>query len=240
MTWRRLSIPFLWKNYGVWAKKKAHVLRKHGLSTIVHIAASDLYFLEAWFGTLGKTIWEMTQGVDHRIVESDSKAKLMGREYTFSEDINDSPLIKAMLLYLAEDVGFRLREMGVKGKTIGIKLRYSDFNTLIRRKTLSEPVNLANKIHSHCIDLLKSLRLQKRYFRLIGMAVSGLTDLGTKQLSLFDTEQDKKAGKIALVIASLKEKFRVEIVTAARLLGLKKRLVPVNKACLVFISFLQK
>ncbi len=214
-----LSVEKLW---GV-GKKTADVLKKHGLNTIGQIAALDPCFLQARLGTLGKRIWELAQGIDHRIVETDTEAKSVGREYTFGEDISDISYLKGTLLYLAEDVGFRLREMGIKGKTISIKLRYADFETLTRCKTLSEPINLGNQIYRHCIDLLASLKLQNRYFRLIGVAASGLTDMKTKQLPLFVRDQDEKNEQVALVVDSLKEKFGRQIITPARFLELKKK-----------------
>lgn len=171
------------------------------------------------FGSFGHQLYNLARGIDYRPVESERKVKSIGRETTFAHDIVDPAALEEYLLELATDVGRSLRKKSLKGKTITVKIKYSDFRTITRSVTLDISTNLEAIIYTEACRLLKNT--PGKPTRLIGVSVHNLTDEEEAQLSLF---QEQQAGddRLAKAVDAVKDKYGEKILTRARLLKPKK------------------
>jgi DNA polymerase-4 len=110
----------------------------------------------------------------------------MGAEETFARDLDDPEVILREFLRLSHTVARRLRGQGMVGRTVSIKVRMSDFSTLTRSRTLSEPTDVAQEIYEAAAGLYRALGLQRVRIRLVGVRLEGLdqSDGGARQLPL--------------------------------------------------------
>jgi len=184
-----LPIKRIW---GV-GKKTEQQLHQYGINTVYELRHKPLEWLIQHFGKLGEHIYRLANGQDKREVISDAKAKSISSETTFATDVKDTESLLAILLQLSEQVASRLRDKGVKGKTISIKIRFHDFKTITRSKTLSESssqtMQIWQVVKKLFLDVIKAGELS---IRLVGVSVSGFDDVDAQQGDLFevDTKQD--------------------------------------------------
>lgn len=165
-----LPISRLW---GV-GKVTAGQFERLGIKTIGQLRRRTPEFLEFEFGKFGKQIWELAHGRDSRPVVSDHRAKSLSTEHTFAEDIRDSAILRAWLIDLCEQVGFRIRQHGFYGRTVQIKLRFADFRTITRAQTLYKPSQSTADISHTALELLARARPDQSAVRLLGVGISGL------------------------------------------------------------------
>ncbi len=214
----KLPVERLW---GV-GEKTAAALKERGINYIGQIARMEMKFLEAQLGSTGRLIWHLAQGIDDRPVEPEHEVKSVGREQTFLEDICDLNYLEAVLYYLAEDVGRRLRTKGLAGKVVTVKIRFKSFKTITRRKTLAEKTCWGADIFKAGKEIIKEQDLTGSYIRLVGISVSGLSKGNNNQPQLFSSEKKKKEEQMISTIDRLKNKFGERIIGPARLLELEK------------------
>ena len=116
----------------------------------------------------------------------DARAKSISAETTFAEDIGDEDALLANLMQLTEQVAARCRQHGFAGKTVNLKIRYHDFRTLTRSKTLAVPTSQTEPIWQTAKQLLlKQTRAQPDPVRLLGVGVSGFRSGTMQQGDLF-------------------------------------------------------
>ena len=153
------------------------VLARYGLRTVGEVARTPRSTLEAALGAaVGAQLHELAWARDPRPVEPYEAAKSISSEETFASDIDDPEALAREVLRCATRVGRRLREAGVVGRTITLKLRYADFKTITRGRTLPDPTDVDADIHRVAADLLRRLRLGRVPVRLVGVSVSNLGD----------------------------------------------------------------
>lgn len=139
------------------------------------------------FGTSGEHFWKLAHGLDDRRVVPEREAKTISHESTFPKDIDDLEILHSWLLELTEQVGARLRARRYVGKTVQIKVRYSDFHTITRSRSLESPTNSTDRLWQVASKLLQtSLPPRRLEIRLLGMGVSNLEEARPVQLHLFD------------------------------------------------------
>ncbi|GAB6154281.1 DNA polymerase IV [Desulfosporosinus burensis] len=197
-------------------EKTAEQLHSYNVKTVRDLRRLELGYLTKLFGTLGSQLYHLAQGIDHRLVESDRVVKSIGRETTFATDIADLEVLETTLLDLAVDVGRSLRKETLRGKTITLKVRYDDFRTLTRSRTLPRATDLEDVIYQEACSLLREVSL-KQPLRLIGVTLHNLTDQIDNQLSLFEEPQQEREN-LTKVLDLVKEKYGEKIITRARLL----------------------
>jgi DNA polymerase-4 len=119
-------------------------------------------------------------------VVPERRAKSVSHESTFARDIADRGVIRAWLADLSEQVGWRLRRQRLAGRTVTIKVRYADFSTLTRSRSLQEPTDATAVVRDTALALYRE-RIPPRHppLRLIGVGVSGLDGLRESQADLF-------------------------------------------------------
>ncbi len=116
------------------------------------------------------------------------EAKSIGHEHTFPEDTWDNETLEQTLFRLSASISQRLSRKGLSGKTITLKLRYSDFTTITRQTTLRETLEDESDIYQVARKLLRKFRDPKRKIRLIGVSVSSLqseNESARRQMKLF-------------------------------------------------------
>lgn len=160
-----------------------------GICKFGHLQALTQEQATLLLGNIGIHLWKLSQGIDDRKVVPDREAKTISHETTFSRDVQDANVLQARLLELTEQVGMRLRSRNLQGRTVHIKLRYSDFHTITRSHSLDSPSSATEVFWRAAAQLLQA-EFDKRALvvRLIGVGVSNLETRREQQLMLFDEE----------------------------------------------------
>jgi DNA polymerase-4 len=201
-------------------KKTEQVLKTMGIKTIGQLAVLPLEVVKNRFGSFGLMIHHHANGIDNREVEAPGEAKSISRETTFAEDTSDRVFIQAMLRYLCERVGAELRQETKHARTITLKLRYSDFETITRRFSSKEAVDADEVIFAGAVKLLEqALAGKRKLVRLIGIGVSNLVSYG-KQLNLLDSRPQRLA-HLDKAIDRIRNKYGFTAIQTGRTLLLK-------------------
>ncbi|VAW94078.1 DNA polymerase IV [hydrothermal vent metagenome] len=162
-------------------------LQKQGVHTIADLRRQPQAVLRRWFGEHGQQLWRLAHGIDKRPVVAEHEAKSISHETTFARDIADPETLRAVLLGLTEQVAWRLRRHGKCGRTVQLKLRFDDFRTVTRARSLRDATD-ATQVIWHTASRLLDRELAQGIppLRLLGMGVSGF-DEGTdsRQSDLF-------------------------------------------------------
>lgn len=200
-------------------EKNLHTI---GIRQIGHLASLDEQFLQKHFGKWGTALLGKARGEDvggwfESDVATDEDPKSISHEHTFNDDTADLHILEGVMDRLSEMVADRLRQYQFYARTVSIKLRYSDFSTLTRAKTLREPTSVDREIGDMARTLFRSAWKKNAKVRLLGVAVSGLTrEQG--QGMLFD---DGRWNKTLFAVDELRRKFGPDAVSLAR--GLKSK-----------------
>jgi DNA polymerase-4 len=207
-----LPVGALWGVGGV----TEEALTKRGLRTIGDIAATPLVTLQRAVGEAsGRKLHDLANGIDPRSVTTRAEEKSIGHEITFETDVTDADLLRRELLRLSTQVAARLRDAGITGHTVVLKLRYGDFTTITRSRKLAEPTDLARRIYEEVRSSYEALGAH-RGVRLIGVRVEQLGDGAPGQLGLWDTDEGWREAERA--IDGVSEKFGRGVVGPAALL----------------------
>jgi DNA polymerase-4 len=200
-----LSIKKMW---GV-GKVTQEALARLNVRTFEDLSLMPVKVLEQQFGKHGLKMHHLSMGIDYREVIPEHDAKSIGHEETFSQDIIDRGVAKKELLSLANKVASRMRREGVIGRTITLKVKYSDFVQVTRSKTLSTSTDDGPEIYSNVCRLLQKTEVGKRPARLLGISLSHLSLFGSgTQLGLFNPDGAAlKRKELHAAIDSLHEKF---------------------------------
>ena len=218
-----LPVSSLW---GI-GKKTEELLKKSGIYLVEQLARMPDSILENLLGKNGKIMKLLAQGIDETPVTPPSTAKSIGKETTFGTNITEKAILIKELLKISQLVGYAARKKGYKGRTITLKIRFHNFITLNRSKTLENPTHLDDIIFKTVVELLGKVSYKKGGVRLLGIKFSNLTSGNErKQLKFLRDEEDKKDDKLEQLTQSLdkiREKFGTKSVTRASLLKVKKK-----------------
>jgi len=211
-------LDFLWpldidKIWGLGKKSKV-IFNDLGIKTIGDLANKDLKQVEQILGKNGEHFWALANGIDEREIETEGEAKSISNEHTFSEDAGDKRIIDTALISLCEKVSGRLRQEGLKGKTITLKIRLEGFLTFTRAKTLNKPTNFIDTIYKTIKELLDKFNRKGKKVRLVGVKVSNFT-AGEVQATLFEAKDEQKQERVHQAIDKIKNKFGREAIFRA-------------------------
>jgi len=177
--------------FGVGGKTSSSLMI-FGIETIGDLAHTPVEFLRSRFGVFGEALHAMAWGEDATPVvaaHDTPAAKSLGHEHTVVRDIQSPDEGLALLLALTERVAGQLREEGYAGRCVTIKLRYSDFSSLARQRSLSDPIQETRDVYRVAKDLFLRHYCGEG-LRLIGLTVGGLVATkGRKQLGLFPEDR---------------------------------------------------
>jgi DNA polymerase IV len=163
-----------------------------GIFTCGQLGKIPVSFLKRRFGVIGERLHEMGLGLDDSPVvpfDEGEDAKSLSHSVTLEEDTSDPILIKKVLLQLSERVSKRMRKEGFYGRRVTLTVRYSDFFTFTKQKTLSQWINSGNEIFRHSLQIFESISHRKP-IRLLGVGVS-LFKKEWSQLDLFEKREKK-------------------------------------------------
>lgn len=199
-----LPVERLW---GV-GKQASRVFQRLGIRTIGQLRQRPIETLKSRFGAQGEHLWQLAHGIDDRRVVPEREAKSISHETTFERDVGDIEVLRAWLVDLVEQVGWRLRRYGLRGRTVHLKVRFADFATITRSHTLPEPTDVTHELWQ-AADALLCHRLPAGHLpvRLLGMGVGGLDDTGSVQGILFDRDERKKQEGLDAAADRIRERF---------------------------------
>lgn len=194
----------------------AQALDKLGIHTIRDVRQMPLETLRQHFGKTGEHLWQLAQGIDERQVIADREAKSISHETTFAVDIADREVLRAWLVELAEQVGWRMRRQDRRGRTVQLKLRFADFHTITRAKTLAAPTNITDEIWRTAVDLLDvAMSGSPQRIRLLGIGVSGFEEPRQVQKTLFADEEREKQEHLDQAADLIRARFGASLLQRA-------------------------
>lgn len=186
---RPLPVGALW---GVGASTQAS-LERMGLLTVGDLADAPLHVLQKAVGDAGgRKLHDLANGRDARRIVTESREKSIGHENTFGTDVGDLDTLRREFLRLSGRVGERLRTHAMIARTVSIKVRFSDFRTITRSRTLAEPTNVGRRLFEEAWDVFGALNLDVRQtpLRLIGVRAEQLLDAGGDAVALWDPDEE--------------------------------------------------
>jgi DNA polymerase-4 len=208
-----LPISAMW---GV-GPKTAEALERLGLRTIEDIANLPRTTLIRAVGeAAGATLHELSWGRDYRDVASHDGEKSISAAETFPTDLDNPEEILREYLKLCERATSRLRDKGLFAKTISIKVRFGDFSTINRSKTLPLPIDGTHDVYEVVKTLYEALGIDRARLRLVGVSLENLTDGAPVQLMLGEREKGWREAEGAMDKA--RERFGAGSVRPARLI----------------------
>jgi len=183
-------------------KKSEPVFLSHGLKTIGDFYVYTEAQLNHLFGKYGTSLWQIIHGVEEESIleTSNNSAKSISRETTFEEDIANWDEIDKEVFQLSSDVGYRLRKEKLYAKTVAVKVRYPNFQTLTRQKSFPQPIDDDMTIYHTALELAR--KEFKKPLRLIGV---GLSNFDTPS-GLF-VETNPKEQKYTETLDKIREVF---------------------------------
>jgi DNA polymerase IV len=162
-------------------------LHDRGVITVGDLASVPEHLLRLSFGRWGEILACRCLGEDPRPVTVREPVKSISRETTFDEDSADTCLLESTLLHLTEDVCRRLRRQRLEARTITVKIRYSDFVTHTRSRTLRRPLDVDEAFFREVLSIFREGRQRRYQIRLLGVGVSNLVPRAWQD-DLFDQE----------------------------------------------------
>ena len=185
--------------------KTAETLERLGLRTVADIANLPRATLIRALGQAsGSSLYELAWGRDYRDVTPNEPDKSISAAETFAQDIDDPEEILQEFLRLTEKAAARLRENGYYAKTISIKVRFADFSTISRSKTLPLPIDSTHDIYEIAKSLYLALNLDRARLRLVGISLDNLSEAAPEQLLLGSREKGWREADTAIDRAKLR------------------------------------
>ncbi|MGE5677787.1 MAG: DNA polymerase IV [Pseudomonadota bacterium] len=197
--------------YGI-GKQTEQKLLDYAIYKIEDLAKSKPEFLKSNFGKYGEELYRLANGMDNSPVTPNPiyDSKSISRSTTLPFDTNDITYMKGILLGLAEEVGYEARKYGYKGKTISISLKYADFTSATRQKTVI-PTYLTRDMYETAARLIEESKNRNKSVRLIGLGLSNFDEDDSEQLSIFDLVEEnngtQKEETLEKAIDKIRERF---------------------------------
>jgi DNA polymerase IV len=167
-----LPVSALW---GV-GERTAETLHRRGIRTVADLAHTPVDTLRRAVGSAAaEHLSELAMGVDPRSVETDGVEKSISADHTLDTDLTTEPEVRHQLLALAEEVGRRVRDRAFVARTVGIKIRYDDFRTITRVRTLPGATDSTDEIFRTAVELYRALDHEDPRIRLVGVKAENLT-----------------------------------------------------------------
>lgn len=199
-----LPVEKLW---GV-GEKSRQALNHRGIMTVGDLARLDRVALVEEFGQHGGHLYDLAHGIDPRPVAMDEEVKSVSHEHTFDVDEKNPEEVLRILLHLTEKVSRRLRKLGLKGKTVSVKVRTQGFKTHTRDCTLPHRVDLIDEIFPVAKQLFEDFYRPVYDIRLIGVRVSNFDDPYVED-NLFTAQDEghQRLDRAQKAMEQIKDKF---------------------------------
>ncbi|MGE5682923.1 MAG: DNA polymerase Y family protein, partial [Bacillota bacterium] len=179
-------------------------LNAKGFYKIGDIAKTSLQYFASAFGQCGIDLWEKAHGKGTEFLSPEHERKSISKEHTYDQDVIDKKLIEQTIFNLTSKVCQLLRDEGWQSATIGIKLRYNDFVTLTRAKTI-KPTCDDKEIYETAVDLFRKNHTRRVAVRLIGIHLSKLSQFTAQEILFEDDKLRRK--KMFQAVDALRAKY---------------------------------
>ena len=215
-----LDVGELW---GV-GEKTAAMLHRLGLTTVGDVAHTPLTTLQRAVGpAMGSQLHRLAWGHDRRSVTvrrgPDEPDRSIGAQETFGRDTDDPEVVLREVLRLAAKVTGRMRAARVAGRTVTLTVRFADFTTITRTRTLPEATDRTLEVHRTAAELYRALGLQRARLRLVGVRVEGLVPRASVQRQLVLGEREHGWAEADRAVDRAVLRFGAAAVRPATLLG---------------------
>ena len=198
-------------------------LLQMGIKTFRDLSLASREMLEERFGSHGVNMQLLSKGIDDRDVVPERDAKSIGHEDTFLTDILDISHAKKELLSQSVRVARRMRKEGVKGRTVTLKVKYSDFKQITRSAALPCVSDDAHEIYLTVCGLLDKTSVGKKPVRLLGVSLSNFESKRIAQMPLFkDQEGSDKKGQLHKALDSILDRYGDKALQSGTLVPDKK------------------
>jgi DNA polymerase-4 len=193
-------------------------LEAAGIRTIADLLRWERVDLVARFGSMGDRLYHLARGQDQRRVSRDERPKSISKETTFNEDTGDADLLDGHIWRLAEQVSDRAKARGLAGRTVVLKLKRGDFQTVTRRHALGDATQMADRIYRAARELFDHAGTAGP-FRLIGVGIADLVgeDQADRSGDLLDPEAGKRA-KAERAADAIRARFGADAIIKGRAL----------------------
>ncbi|MFN0053757.1 MAG: DNA polymerase IV [Planctomycetales bacterium] len=183
-------------------------LQSLGVRTIADVRALAEDDLRQRFGEWGGHLWRLSRGIDDRTVIPDRESKSISHETTFATDLEDHAALRGWLRELTEQVAWRMRRHGLRGRTVHLKIRFASFQTITRSSTLPRATDLTDEIWRAASTLLETkLSEGVPRIRLIGVGVSGFDGGREVQGTLFADDERNRLTNLDAVADRIRARF---------------------------------
>ncbi|MCX7284035.1 MAG: DNA polymerase IV [Novosphingobium sp.] len=152
----------------------AEKMARLGIETGADLRARDLAFLRENFGSMADYLYRVVRGIDLRQVKADRARKSVGGERTFEHDISTGSALRQTLEHIIEIVWERIERSGARGRTVTLKLKFNDFTTCTRARSVARPVADKAEFGTLARELLDAQLPLPKPIRLMGLAISAL------------------------------------------------------------------
>lgn len=194
-------------------------LEGFGLRTVSDLRQLSEARLDRLFGSTGRQLYRLARGEDSRPVVVDSAPHSIGHEDTFDRDMQRPEDLQRALLGLAERVAVRLRVKGLVGGVVQLKVRYGDFSTVTRSRTVDPGLDSAMAIFSEAKELLARTEAGQRPVRLLGVSLGRLQERHSVQGELFGVQERARQAALDGAVDQLRQRFGDKGVQRASLLA---------------------
>ena len=217
---QQLPVAALW---GVGDRTEEQLARL-GLRTVADIAHTPRQTLVRALGeATGTHLHDLAWGRDPRRVEPIRKERSIGNERTYDHDVDDPDVVHRTILGLAGTTAARLRAGGLVGRTVSIKVRFADFTTITRSKTLRDPTDVTREVAAVARGLYDALGLQRARVRLVGVRVEGLSEAAATPVQVTLDEPEHGWREADRAIDRARARFGTGSVGVASLLADRER-----------------
>jgi DNA polymerase IV len=189
-------------------------LDRLGVRTVAGLKALPVEILRSRLGDFGAKLHQLAHGIDDRPVRIDRGAKSISHEHTFETDLDNLEELHALLTRQCQDVASRLRKHTRYTKTISIKVRFGDFETITRSTTLTNQTDETKVIHDAAKALFDQWATTFRPVRLLGVGLSQLTE-SPAEAGLFDAQSNDKNRAVDRATDAIATKFGKHALTRA-------------------------
>lgn len=186
--------------------KLRQALERHAIHYVHDLRRLSDERLNKLFGETGDRLYRLCRGIDEREVVPDHQAKSIGQEQTYPQDMQDPDHVRSVMLDQAQQVGRRLRAKALLAKTVTVKIRFGDFETITRSTTLDRPTDLTDDLY-HAARTLFDRWADVAFVpvRLIGVTASQLSE--TTQGELFPDAEHERRRRVDAVSDNIAAKF---------------------------------
>lgn len=206
-------------------QRTAEVLAEYNLHTVGQLVHVPEALLVRTFGQqAGEALYRKARGQGSTQIELEVLPKSISRETTFEQDTDDRQFIQAMLYYLVERACLKLRKLKLKARTVAVKLRYSDFVTPIRAKSLPAWTDQDDEVFCLVRELLDGLYTRRVLVRLVGVQLSHLSEHGRRQMHLWTEGRYQRRGRLYAASDRIRQRFGFSSLMVGPAIALSQRL----------------